>query len=335
MRTKRLAFSLIAFALFLLLAPGLFVSAARETRQDVGVDEDGIQIWTDDRLSDEPLRGPDVVRRDTEEVNSLVAQEDFTKSWIIVLDGVRLPSGGCGTHLEFSEDAGTATSKVFFETAFDRSTCVTEWVVGIPAHPVVPQEPDLEVVTVGEEAEGTADQRVEFMSPEVAAQLGDGALYYNLPQIRYTVVAEWKDVVNKTVNRVNSAVKAHVKNDDTQNNQKCKNQRARLLSDGPIVSHWQDLSTGHWAQADCVKGNKSTEAITSARFKNEDFALCDQLNDPAWVYYEGVHAKANSNSPQGTFTYGYTTSYQDGCNRVLHWAGFRTYEQEYNAIDPV
>lgn len=319
--------------LFCCLLPAQSYRPLAKKNYHAEVDEEGIEIWSDDRPSDEPLQGSDVVRRDQEKVAELVAQDDFLKSWIIVVDGVRLPSGGCGVHLEFSEPAENATSKSFYATAFDSSTCATEWVVGIPSHPAAPQDPEFdEAEAADDKSEGDADQQVGYMNPDVAAQLRNDSLYYPLGQIRYTVYAEWQDIVNKPVNRVGAAVKAHVDKNDKQSNQHCKNQRKMLVT---TVSHWQDLSTGHWAQADCVKGNKSTKAITSARFKNEDFVVCDQLNDPAWVYYEGVYAKAATNSPRGNFTYGVSNYYQDGCNRILHWAGFHTFEGEYNNIPDV
>jgi hypothetical protein len=336
MRSWRVLIVLVA----VLLAPGVFQAVAQNPEREVLLDANGVEVWSDSRASDAPLRGQDVVHRDASDL--LVAKEDFERTWIVVVDGERHPSGACGFSLEYSEIATTATPKVFLMTAVDRVTCEVEFTVGIPTDPKVPSAPDLEYdlsdaerIAEGDQgAGGLASGAIGYMSPEAAARLGAEPLYYPLPQIRYTVIAEWMDPPQKIVNRVLSAVKARVANDNKQSHARCKNQRAWLESD-QIPSHWQNKSSGRWGEEECNKSNYNTRAVTSARFKNEDFPLCAALNDPAWVYYDGVSARASTTTNRGSFHYNIVSTWQEGCGEILGWAGFRTYPGEYNNINPV
>jgi hypothetical protein len=95
------------------------------------------------------------------------------------------------------------------------------------------------------------------------------------------------------------------------------------------------MSSGRWGEEECNKSNYNTQAVTSARFKNEDFFLCDLVNDPAWVYYDGLSARASTTTNSGSFHYGIVSTWQEGCEEILDWAGFRTYPGEYNNIKPV
>ena len=330
----------VAVLAVVLLAPGPFLALAQDPEREVYLDADGVEVWSDARASDTPLRGPDVVRRDA--ADSLVAKEDFERTWIVVIDGERHPSGACGFSLEYSEPADTATPKVFLMTAVDRMTCEVEFTVGIPTDARIPSAPDLvydlgdaEPVAEGDQTDGAlAPEAFGYMSSEAVARLGTEPRYYALSQIRYTVIAEWMDPPHKIVNRVLSAVKAKFGNDYKQSHAHCKNQRAWLESD-QIPSHWQDMSTGPWGEEACNKSNYNTTAITSARFKNADFPACDLLNDPAWVYYDSLSARASTSAHQDAYYYNIVSTWQEGCGEILGWAGFRTYPGEYNNIDPV
>lgn len=235
-----------------LLASGVFQALAQDRQREVLLDADGVEVWSDSRASDAPLRGQDVVRRDGGELPGMKAE--FGRIWIVVVDCERHPSGACGFSLEYSEPADTATPKVFQMTAVDRKTCQVAFTVGIPEEPKIPDAPDMEYDLGEPEPIGEGDQKASasavsgsgtlgYMSPEAAARLGADPLYYPL--------------------------------------------------------------------------------------------LCDQLNDPAWVYYDGVLARASTTTSRGSFQYGIVSTWQEGCGEILGWAGFRTYPGEYNNINPV
>lgn len=272
MRSWRVVLVLVA----ILGAPGVFQALAQDSDREMPLDADGVEIWTDARASDAPLQSASVVHRDGSD--ALVANENFEKTWIVIVDGAKHESGTCGFSLEFSEPADTATPKVFLMTAVDPKTCQAEFTVGIPSDPKIPAVSDMAYDLDEPKPSKKGDKRagaaplgsLAYLSPEAAARLGADPLYYPLPQIRYTVIAEWMDPPQKIVNRVLSAVKARVDNDNRQSHARCKNQRAWLESD-QLPSHWQNMSTGRWGDEECNKSRYNTKSVTSARFKNEDF----------------------------------------------------------------
>lgn len=326
---------IIVVLVTVLLGSGTFPALAiRASEQESFLDDEGIEVWSDSRESEAPLQGPDIVRRDASDVPRL------RETWIVVVDGVKHESGACGFALCIAQFADTATPKVYLMTAVNPKTCEVEFTVGIPENLKAVPAPDLEYDFGDPEPGDDEDQRVGtvasdafgYMGPGAADRLLDDPSYYPLPQIRYTVVAEWKDPANKVVNRVLSAVKARVDDDNRQSNARCKNQRAMLVT---TVSHWQDMSTGSWGLEDCNKGNFNTRALTSARFKNEDFPLCATLNDPAWVYYDRLLARASTSTNRGFFQFNIVSTWQEGCGEILGWAGIRDYPNEFNNIDDV
>lgn len=283
------------------------------------------EVWLDSRVSDEPLRGDDVVRRD---ISDLPA---YTKSWVLVIDGSMSAPGNCAYSLDFLEPVSEATPKIFWMSAVDTRACRFEFVVGVPARVERPnlEGGEYESYEVGS---GLGQPRPDY-GEKIGYMHGDFLPMLQpeteaLQQLRFTVYAEWKDIPTIVVNQVLSAVKVKIGKDGKFTRHHCRHDRWWKVSTG-----WQNTSNHNWGETNCNEGDYNIKASTNARFKNPDFPLC-RPTSPAVVYYDRLSARAVLISNGYNYHYNIVSTWQEGCGEVLVWANFHFYPGEYWGLPP-